>query len=961
MKINLSKILAGGLVVLMLTSTTAFATRPGSTRDQLKPEVIRTHEVYGTAEVVSGNFKVTGTDLQARALNFIASKKDAFKIADPPRELKLLYQRTDKIGETHLRFQQEYNNLEVWGCQTIVHFKDDHTIYLVGGQTIATPSINTIPSMSELDAASIASDEIKTIHPNDSLETDSKLLIYPGDGNPSLAYLVTVTSPTDGGVRWRVFVDAQDGHIVHKFNDIQNDGPDIGTGIDVLGNTDTLNIYNSGGQYQLRDVTHTGAISTYYDYYGAHVISTDPNGDKVWNDNASQKKFVSGHYYTDSTYNYYISTFGRDSYDGAGSDIPVNMLPDPGYNNAYWNGQALNFGEGDGVAYKPFSGALDVVAHELTHAVTEYNGTGGLIYEFQSGALNESFSDVMAAMVDRDDWTMGEDIALYTTNPFIRSLENPSLKGQPNTMDQYHWLGIDSDNGGVHTNSGISNHAAYIASEMFGLGRSKVEQIWYRTLTTYLTPTTGFHFWAAMTLQATADLYSASDVNAMYNALKLVALLPTYADPTSVTITTLIGGTPTPDTVWIHNSGPGDSYTYSFGSPSTPGLSVTQVAGADPVPVGDSIGFEVALSTSGYTECDLGVSVDTVNFLLETGAFSTTIRLPITVAVAKTTSDYKPVDVNTSCTNFNGYNNTEIYNFDRSGVNTVYDGSLMIGLLDGNDTTVYRSVYGTNKLAIVDTVDTEPGSKSFDFVSFDGRIQGKATYRWDDTDPNNCDFVIVDFDLYNPCDTPLTIIAGAYTDFDILSSSSNTCHNDPANNLVYIQDNAGNYAAGMARLNGTAKNVRSISNPALVYNGGWDDGIAYSQMAYNSNLQGLTPNDYSALLTFGQTTLVAGDTAHYSMAYMYQISGGDSFVDILNKIAAFNTNYICGDANGDGDVNLLDILSLISFLYDTPAGPAPNPLGSGDANGDGDVNLLDILYLIAYRYNTPAGPAPVCP
>ena len=162
-----------------------------------------------------------------------------------------------------------------------------------------------------------------------------------------------------------------------------------------------------GGTYQLVDATRsmfvapasnlTGVIVTYDDYYSSGPISTDPDGDKVWDDLTTMKAEVSGHYYARQTYDYFLNTFGWDSYNNSGSSIIVNVH-DPLYtNNAYWNGQAINFADGDGSNYKPFSGSLDVVAHELAHGVTQY--TAGLIYRDQSGALNESYSEIGRAHV----------------------------------------------------------------------------------------------------------------------------------------------------------------------------------------------------------------------------------------------------------------------------------------------------------------------------------------------------------------------------------------------------------------------------------------------------------------------------------------------------------------------------------------------------------------------------------
>jgi uncharacterized repeat protein (TIGR01451 family) len=169
------------------------------------------------------------------------------------------------------------------------------------------------------------------------------------------------------------------------------------------------------------------------------------------------------------------------------------------------------YGDGDGVNFGPFAQALDVVAHELTHAVT--GATAGLNYFGQSGALNESYSDVFAVMVDIGDWLVGEDV--YTPGipgDALRSMANPTLFGQPGHMNTFvHTL---DDSAGVHINSGISNRAAYLAAADpgYGVGRPAVQQIYYRALTLYLIPTSDFLFNLNSLVQAAKDLYGAGSL-----------------------------------------------------------------------------------------------------------------------------------------------------------------------------------------------------------------------------------------------------------------------------------------------------------------------------------------------------------------------------------------------------------------------------------------------------------------
>ncbi|HDR7449561.1 TPA: peptidase M4 family protein, partial [Bacillus toyonensis] len=174
------------------------------------------------------------------------------------------------------------------------------------------------------------------------------------------------------------------------------------------------------------------------------------------------------------------------------------------YNNAFWNGQQMVYGDGDGVQFAPLSGSLDVVAHELTHAVTDKSAE--LEYLNQSGALNESFSDVFGYFVDPANWDLGEAVTTpKVAGDALRSLSNPEKYGQPAHMNDYQYLPPteEGDNGGVHINSGIPNKAAYLTIN--AIGKEKAEKVYYRALTTYLTPTSDFSKARAALLQSVAD------------------------------------------------------------------------------------------------------------------------------------------------------------------------------------------------------------------------------------------------------------------------------------------------------------------------------------------------------------------------------------------------------------------------------------------------------------------------
>jgi Zn-dependent metalloprotease len=190
------------------------------------------------------------------------------------------------------------------------------------------------------------------------------------------------------------------------------------------------------------------------------------------------------------------------------------------------------YGDGDGVTFIPLSGGLDVIGHEMTHGVDQ--STANLNYTYQSGALNESLSDVFGCFVEMygkpnksttDKWNMGEDVYTPgTSGDALRSLANPKLYGQPDNMSGY--VNTSSDNGGVHTNSGIPNKAAYLIATNANVGIAKAEQIYYRALTVYLTSSSQFHDERVAVAQAAADLYGAggAEVTAVNSAFTTVGI-----------------------------------------------------------------------------------------------------------------------------------------------------------------------------------------------------------------------------------------------------------------------------------------------------------------------------------------------------------------------------------------------------------------------------------------------------
>lgn len=232
-----------------------------------------------------------------------------------------------------------------------------------------------------------------------------------------------------------------------------------------------------------------------------------------------------------ATWQLFHDVYGRDSLDGAGLPLDATVHYGREYDNAFWDGSRMVFGDGDGQVFTRFTVAVDVIGHELTHGVTEK--TARLVYQGQSGALNESISDVFGSLVKQRalgqdahqaDWLIGAGLFLPSVQgSALRSMrapgsayDDPVLGRDPQPATMAGYLQTQDDNGGVHTNSGIANHAFYLAATTMG-GRADegAGWVWYDVLTGgELAPDADFAAFAALTVAAAAKRFGAGSTAA---------------------------------------------------------------------------------------------------------------------------------------------------------------------------------------------------------------------------------------------------------------------------------------------------------------------------------------------------------------------------------------------------------------------------------------------------------------
>ena len=390
-----------------------------------------------------------------------------------PNDVVKLWSARLPGGLTQLRFQQVVGGAQVLGGQ-LTFLRDANGVNkaVIGAHYPGLAATNA-KNITAKRAQGIASARI-----GNAGRWVTTLMISPANGR-----LFFKVENFRFDERWIHWVDAGNGAVVNSFNAIAHDGP--GTGV----KGDTKTIDSSPGTTSGFVMVTTDNRQKTYDMRNSRSTNVSPlpgilvsDADDVWNTpgtaSPGHPAAVDAHYYTGIVDDFYGSTFGRNSIDGNGMTIVSSVHYARKYNNAFWNGAQMTYGDGDQRDYREFSGSLEVVGHELTHGVTDF--TSELIYQDESGALNESFSDMMGATIERktnepltsncvvvetgtcNDWALAEDLTINSDDDVagFRNMADPQEDEDP---DHYSELVSDpSDNGGVHSNSGISNHAFYL-------------------------------------------------------------------------------------------------------------------------------------------------------------------------------------------------------------------------------------------------------------------------------------------------------------------------------------------------------------------------------------------------------------------------------------------------------------------------------------------------------------------
>lgn len=456
-------------------------------------------------------------------------------LKSPSDELRVISEDTDELGMTHIRFQQTYRGVDVWAQGLAVHFDHAGRLSSIQGRWIQTPL--SLGTATAAVSAQEARDFILAWYQSGAeIQSDSVWITIYIDSSevPHLAWAARVL--IGDAEAYEVLVDAVSPRHLHESPLVCTDGPVVGSGVELSGTTRTVYAYQEGTTYYMLNTTKPmpGFIAIYNYGTTSHTL-VQTSSVTSWGNPAA----VSASHNLGIVYDYFFDVHGRNSIDGSGGTIRAIVNDFGTANNASFNhgSQTMKFGLGDGATFSNLAAALDVTGHEMAHGVI--NATAGLKYEFQSGALNESFADVFGVMTEfyhlgaSGDWLLGEDVTTPgVAGDGLRDMENPASakvccgQAQPSHMSQYEVLpySAEGDWGGVHRNSGIPNRAFYLTAT--SIGRDRADSIWFRALSFHLGPLSQFTDLRLATLQAASELYPGNETisSALVSAFNTVGI-----------------------------------------------------------------------------------------------------------------------------------------------------------------------------------------------------------------------------------------------------------------------------------------------------------------------------------------------------------------------------------------------------------------------------------------------------
>jgi Zn-dependent metalloprotease/PKD repeat protein len=550
-------------------------------------------------------FRVNESDVE-KLINSLIFSNGIYRVS-------IINTEKDAIGFTHLRFSVFQNDVKVANKMIIAHCLKGKLISINGDLRVFDPPIGDF-SLTEHDALILALHKVNAKKYKWENKADEEQMrnalgqdgftyyphgskvIYEKNGKARSAWMFNIYAD-EPLYRANVFVDASSGEILDEQNLIC-DADVPGTAATKYSGTQTITCDMNGTQFQLTETSRGLGIETYnLNNGGTYSVSTDftsTTQDFVFS--AYDQGALDAHWGSEKTYDYFLSEHNRNSIDNAGCKLLSYVHYYHKFQNAFWDGQRMTYGDGNGTTSNIFT-SLDVCGHEITHGLTAH--TSNLVYNYESGALNESYSDIFGFCVenyarpDNYNWKVGEEVT--TNGNGFRNMSDPNALGDPDTYGGVYWYPGAIDNGGVHTNSGVNNFWFYLLCmggsgtndfynkyNVTGLGIATAAKIAFRALTVYFTPYTNFSMARHLSIQAAKDLFGSCSMEMIQtmNAWHAVGVGPAYVagtiSPEFKSDFTTFCSIPASINFSITNPD-AVSYTWDFGDGSPPATNINPV------------------------------------------------------------------------------------------------------------------------------------------------------------------------------------------------------------------------------------------------------------------------------------------------------------------------------------------------------------------------------------------------
>ncbi len=547
----------------------------------------------------------------------------------PGHQLHKQYEHTGADGLRHVKYHQYYRGRRILNATIIFHLNARGQVVATNGRLAGFTTLELKPGLPSVTAAQRAVEIVvaqeKSRHATPLAAADlrvphtSSVIVsqgYPKPGGqfvPAYQHTVKAVNPALP-VNTTVLINARNGQVIAAISNIHSTTV-TGTGSGLQNRNVAIEVDSvSANRYEMHDKTRGLGVLAYDLLYE----QTPFDEDNVWDNPAeAAAAMVDGYYGSLKFYDFLQDKFGRNSLDDAGVPLVSNFNLN-NYVNAFWDGESATYGNGNCENYQPLT-TLDVVGHEFAHGLTQY--TSGLIYQDESGALNESISDILGKALEYEvtpgtfNWKIGAALRRNPGVNFFRAMDDPEERGHPKLYRGNNWRTGPGDAGGVHSNSGVFNFWFYLLVEggrsvneigdrynVAPIGWENALQLVYLLEAAYLTESSGYPEAYELSLAAATALFGADspDYAAVVNAWKAVGL-PAAPDHN--------GGNPVALNFISTPVNPGATFDFRFCPAELAGLSITFLNDSDStIHRGATLSGEIIFSSFG----EAGPATDTL-------------------------------------------------------------------------------------------------------------------------------------------------------------------------------------------------------------------------------------------------------------------------------------------------------------------------------------------------------------